>query len=322
MWGYQHQQPHVDNVTASANVGAGRLSCTISWLLHSAQVDCPRAWSGASSQSLVRLNLTISPLGHTETHSFAFPMSTARLHGERLSCTAAPMYGALHRVDWDVLVEWKRQWTALNFTSAIAFGRTGAHCAALLHHGIATHCEARAVAWHGFGNSTRTALARGIRDPHLVRFSTSLASTEYLDEGILKQLCLLYARASGAQWIAAADLDERPPAEPRRFAQALLGHADDARAWGFLVFFRNFHQGHPKASCPIDFCPSNEREIRKHCPGIDEGLAKPIVMPSRVQELSVHIVAPLPALRGNAPKFVKGPIEWGLCYVHPVRYIV
>ena len=67
---------------------------------------------------------------------------------------------------------------------------------------------------------------------------------------------------------------------------------------------------------------NGEREIKEHCSGIDDGQTKPIVMPSRVEELSVHTVAPLSAHRGNVRwRFAIGPIEWGLCYVHPVRYI-
>ena len=105
---------------------------------------------------------------------------------------------------------------------------------------------------------------------------------------MLSSLCLAYSQASGAPWLALTDLDETPLPGLFRALMRFRERQPDTFA-GARVFFDAEH------TCPSGWCPSSESEYKSECrKGLPAGVQhrrrafKPIVVPARVSDISVH----------------------------------
>ena len=90
-----------------------------------------------------------------------------------------------------------------------------------------------------------------------IRLSLSYCaySLDRFDNGLLQQLCLVYALAARAPFVAFFDLDDYPPAE----LSAVLDRIQRDRWAGARFFFDAAH------SCPLGVCPCSERGWSHHC---------------------------------------------------------
>lgn len=177
----------------------------------------------------------------------------------------------------------RRAWASLDFTSAWVFAQSAQTCAEFKR---AVPADAVACILR-----RRWTLSPSVR-------SHSWQRTPYFDQGVHAALCLLYARAARVEFLALTDHDEAPPLalwevlRPLRLQQAtgvkLFFDADRScpQSGGAHGARDGAHDG-AAATSP---CPCTEDEFRRRCHrrGRHRNHWKPIVMPARTHDISVH----------------------------------
>ncbi|KAL1498710.1 hypothetical protein AB1Y20_014021 [Prymnesium parvum] len=183
----------------------------------------------------------------------------AAAEGGLMGCSGTRVYGRpaervpLHAASL-------RAWASVGCKAMFAFAAEERSCAALRALGKPLVCEV-----HG-------SLARG---------------RAYYAQPSRHALCLVYARASAAAFLALTDTDEFPsPLLP-----PLLRHAAARpELAGLRLFFD------PDGACPPRYCPEDEADWRARCAG-GRGKRnhwKPIVIPNRTSDVDVHQFTPIP----------------------------
>ena len=190
---------------------------------------------------------------------FELRTDTTRIYGGPITCTGRLVYGELGE-RLRLIKRSRSLWEAVGFHTSVTFARSSSVCEALRQiPGVL--CEQR-------GTFDGRAAGR----------------TAYVfEQPVLHAVCLAYARAAGAEFLALADTDDFAP---RRLPDVL----DAVRRHGQLAGVRLFFDA--ERACPSnDFCPENETDWQQRCHS--DGARKrnhwkPIVLPNRTREVAVH----------------------------------
>ena len=261
-----------------------------------------------------RTAISVRVVGSVATaSSVVVPLVTAPQLSRFVACTPTALFGRdneARRRQLDLFAAARSAWRDLEFNSSQVFARSEAGCEAL-----------RAAPPAGSGSVAcevrrRWPLARGVR----VRVEQR---TPYFDQGVHVALCLLYARHEGAQWLALTDHDETPPRDLwRALRLSTEASMEPTRATavaqrkppvGVKLFFdadgdchRAFaarsgpsaHDRGGRASPPPPWsgCPCSEEEFVHRCrpqrrKSHQRTHWKPILVPSRAHDASVHWVS-------------------------------
>ena len=201
-----------------------------------------------------------------------------RLGGRLLACTGKALFGNFEQ-RLQVVRESQALWLAVGFRTTFNFANSASICRALSRiPGVM--CEQR----------DPLAPAKLSRSPQLY------------EQPILQAVCLSYARAGGAEFLALADADDfAPPALP----YVLNAVRDYGRLGGVEVFFD------ADLTCPPYWCPHNESHWLERCGANStkrKNHWKPVVIPNRTADLSVHRF-------WTAPPFIR-KFVWRVCYHH------
>ena len=207
--------------------------------------------------------------------------------GKNVHCATVPVFGDLQALQLR-LNALQKAWRQNSFPETLLFARDSSTCAALTSARKGVACEVRSPSFGSivrretgqFGTFTRYSFS----DNRTYSDSTD----ERLEQSILSSLCLAYSQTAGAPWLALTDLDETPLPGLFRALARLRERGPDTFA-GARVFFDAEH------TCPSGWCPSSESEYQSGCrKGLPAGVQhkrrafKPIVVPARVSDISVH----------------------------------
>lgn len=239
--------------------------------------------------SMLRGHGMLVAKGHNASLSsdvFELRTKPFRVQGRRLACTGQALYGDMQE---EVRQRYQAQemWQAVGFLTTIVFSSDTGVCDAMrLIPGV--QCELRNL----------IAPARRIagRVP---------GRQQIYEQPILNAVCLAYARAAGSQYLALADTDDFAPLELPRLLNVMETQKGLS---GVRLFFDS------DMACPPRFCPSNASDWLTKCASAITGTArrknhwKPIVVPSRTQEVAVHQFV-------STPPFVQKDV-WNICFSH------
>lgn len=213
-----------------------------------------------------------------------------RVHGRLLACNGQAVYGDLEQ-RLRMVQKAQLLWLAEGFQTTIMFAPNASTCNALSRV-PGTACELRG------------ALAPARR----IGGSSNSGRQQIYEQPVLNAVCLAYARAAGAQFLALADTDDFAPAGLPRVLDAIQAHGGIG---GVRLFFD------ADMSCPRLFCPRNESDWLSRCrrgTAYADGVRapknhwKPIVIPSRTSEVAVHQFWP-------SPPYLRKQV-WSICYLH------
>ena len=230
-------------------------------------------------------SLSLDSVGSTlERTSLSITTYGMAIRGHMLSCTGKPAYGEIHeRVR--ALQEAQHLWRAVGFNTFFTFAREMNVCKALRQIPDVL-CEHR-VAMDPAANQ---------RTAHL------------FEQPVLQALCLAYARASKAEFLALVDADDHAPSTLPLVLDAVRRHGHIA---GVRLFFD------AEMTCPPGYCPWNESDWRSKCPMRKSPTSrpaprnhwKPLIVPNRTRDVSVHQLWPV------VPAFKRKQV-WQVCLHH------
>lgn len=206
--------------------------------------------------------------------------------GGLLTCTGRLVYGDVaHRLP--LYATSLRAWAAVGVRRVFLFARSEEDCSTLRNLSGLVACEVRGT----------------------IHPVSDMRSEHLYEQPVRHALCLVYARAAHAAFLALNDVDELPsPLLPK-----LLTHAaTNPRLAGLRFFFD------PDGSCPERFCPRNEEDWKLKCPpkpgGVRRNHWKPIVVPSRTHDVDVHQFTPVyPHIRKQV---------WRACFQHRINRVI
>lgn len=243
--------------------------------------SCPITPLGEVSSAPIDLSFTVGTGLSNRTRTLMIATRPTIVWGRAMSCTGRPVFGDVGQRVQSVR-DAQALWQRVGFSTALLFAREEATCAAMRRiPGIS--CERR-VAMDAAADE---------RTGHLY------------EQPVLYAVCLAYARASAAEFLALADTDDHAPANLPRVLNAMRSHGSLA---GVRLFFDS------ELICPPGFCPANESDWRRRCPSRRSRAAprnhwKPIVVPNRTREVGVHQLWPA------SPIFKRKQV-WRVCYHH------
>ena len=244
------------------------------FLLHGIRITCPGSTRRTINLELLR-NGSIQ--GYPE---LPVPLIEKQINGSQLVCDARVPFGSVSS-RCDMIAAARRAWAQVGFTSTLTFAREATTCDRLSSIG-GVSCEVRSALDSELDTKTHHSFDQSL---HLL-------------------LCLAYARASGASFLALADTDDFPGADLPKVLQCARQNATMA---GFRLFFD------ARRRCPTAVCPASIEEIGSNgvCDGACDHAAcwKPIVVPDRVDDLSIHWAAAKPSFQVHAN-------VWGVCLHH------
>jgi hypothetical protein len=206
-----------------------------------------------------------------------------RVHGRRLACTGQALYGDLQQ-QVRLMHQSQVLWQAVGFHTKIVFSSDAGICEAMARV-TGVQCELR----------TMLAPARRVT-------GRSPGRQQIYEQPVLNAVCLAYARAAGSQYLALADTDDFAPSGLPR----LLDHVSAQESVGGVRLFFD-----SQMACPPHYCPSNESDWQAKCAHartVRRNHWKPIIIPSRTQEVAVHQFVPV-------PPFVRKHV-WSICFSH------
>ena len=254
--------------------------CTLQYLLHSVTLSCAASHGHGFAEHAATVSLHLSykhalwAAGATRRFALAVPAFAAvhRSFRPALTCSKG-IWNEPDGLNWPLLRAWKASWVDLGFFVSIGFATNSSTCAAFVEQGILTHCEVHIEgrpACSGCPDAFMRPDADG-RVGALVRQRRSPA--HHLYQPIQNTLCLLYAQESDSQMLAAIDYDEIAPPDPAVVAQHVEKALNTPNAVGFTF------PGHGPDDEEIP-CATNWTG------GPTQG--KPVVLPKRTSEVSVH----------------------------------
>lgn len=265
--------------TASA---ASRLGLNLDggWRCHSPVIGLHGLLIRCSSTRTIPSSLHIRINGGAVATEVGLVERLAHADGALMACTGRVVYGnmderlRLHAIS-------HAAWSAVGCKSLWTFAQSKESCAALRKLGSSISCEVRGT----------------------IDASGDRRSQHLYEQPTRHLLCLVYARATQAAFLALTDADELPPPLlPRLLEQA----ANNRRLAGLRFFFD------PDGSCPAYYCPINEADWKSKCPTKPgqpkRNHWKPIVVPNRTQDVDVHQFTPI-------PPHVRKQV-WRLCFQH------
>ena len=280
IWGGIHAQrseKHLSNsIQAHVIVASVVAPCTLKYLVHAVMLTClpMRGHGFGNHSSTVGLHLrTRAPISETVARQFSVALPAfAAVHRSlrpALTCTQG-VWNDVEGLNWPLLRAWKQSWIRAGFAASIGFATSSSTCKHFVEQGVLTHCEVHAggrLVCNGCHDVSMRA-----HDPALAATRTLRPPWQYISQPIQHTLCLLYAQESGSSLLASVDFDEIVPPVPTVVAQ-LIDHAfRTPDAIGFLI------PGTGRIG--EENCNSSERSSR--------GGGKPVVLPERTSEVSVH----------------------------------
>ena len=286
-WYYIQQKPKPHGELSPVNITVAGCSCDEpNFKRHLVTLHCQCATEGtvawgqrsATNGSTIQVQARRT-IGDGMTISLDVQAHPLGIHGELMSCTGRLIHGDL-RERVRVLHESQQYWRAVGFETSVIFARTRRECDALMRvTGI--FCDQRSV----------------------MDLQSSQRTLHQYEQPILQGICLAYAQVSQAAFLALADADDHPPA-------ALPYVLDLVRQHDHLAGVRLFFDA--DLWCQPGFCPANETDWREQCKRANGRAGrnhwKPIVIPARTQEVSVHQFDPI-------PPFGRKQV-WRICYHH------
>ena len=183
-------------------------------------------------------------------------------------CVSTPMFGGLQR-QMTYLSSMRQEWGKHQFNVSYIFARTKQKCDFIMRTLPNVFCTV-------------------IRKLHY-------SLTPYYDQAILSNLCRLWGHHSGANFLVLTDLDELPMQDFGEYLQQRWdAELARGRSAGFLIWFD------ADGNCPIGWCPRNESDRQQKCGRALRLSTKPVIIPKRVQSVSVHYFRPKPGFHQDA----------------------
>jgi len=168
-------------------------------MLHASRTRCQLPWDG--DQPTRALNLTLRAGAGTAEYHLALPLEPFHPRQRTaMQCTPTPLFGPASE-HAQRFREVRVAWDALGFGVSVVFARTAAACAQLASlPGVV--CQVRAF----LTGRGMLSIAEGATSGPQKRQRLS----NWSDQGIYSQLCLVYATAWDAELLAMTDMDEHP----------------------------------------------------------------------------------------------------------------
>lgn len=290
----------IDVGSAGLRLSISGIVCNMTTLRRSVRADCPLGVLHAMDRPqrlVLRFDTGLQGAREAAVVSVALDWASFKAGASSLQCQGNPIYGNVS-AEAAMLTQLRKSWRIVGFARSLVFARHESACAVLRAAAPQSevHCETR----------RRLPLPQ-----HATWRQQRAVAHPDMDKNIYAAVCLVYARAIQAPFLALTDLDELPPGKLAAVLREKRGSSAVVR-----VFFDADH------ACG-GACPSSDVDASQRCGKRKRIPWKPIVQPQKTLDVDTHGASVLDGYsqRWTRTLYDKATDVYGACLRHVRRSV-